>query len=829
MVAWLIHLAFALLCLFKIGIAVLSNDELSRELSDYNLLTHFDRLSADFGNGVALFRVGDLLFSGNNTVKNKTLAVKYFHHLSEQGYVEAQLKLGYLYEIGDGVAVDKFESFTQYRFAADQGNGQAQLKVAMFLFYGEQYELAHKYYQLAAQQNISEAAFSLAIRYQYGFHAVQSLSDAYYYYKIAADQGHAEALYRLAELYNSGGGTAINHTEACKYFQLYVFTSDTSAPFSSDYLPEANFKLANCYLKGVFVPEDVNLAAGFFKTAADNHHGAAAYELALLHQNNKLKVNNISEAAIYHSLSMSFFHGFKGGHGSRNSTVSLNFLLDAADKGNAIAQNIVGIYYERGTGVTRNIITAIAYYHAAAEGGSIVAHFNLGRVFGIESKSNQNMFIAYKHHRYAAERGHALAQYYLADHLRYGDGAEQNITEAFEWYQKAVEQNVSAAGCCLGEYYEHGYISDKNVDTAIMYYQLCAEKHNKDYHVDVGRLHYMNGNSASALLSFQEASNRGVGAGHFNLARCYEMGIEVSVNLTKAFELYRKAVDRGYSDAQCKLIQLYVQLDLLELNQSEAIDYIRLAVDKNCTEAEYSMGYSLEHGIGLEKNTSEAVLFYQKAGDSGSPDALYRLGLLYINGYNSFKDISDGIKLIRMSAAKNYKHASDWLSFFAIPQVDQQDNRVTVRESAVQYRLTFDSFENNEFLLYFLTALAVVMSSFIWVVRTLLRIVSELQRRLVELESYSRVARLVVAHLRAVIASYQPVIPTWISNALVRRTEPIEQPADPGLDFGGYTTDELDSGPVSDLYDARESLNAMSVAPADNELSFDCYEEDDNR
>ena len=51
--------------------------------------------------------------------------------LAEKGDAEAQLNLGYCYDMGKGVAEDKAEAVKWYRKAADQGDTQAQYNLGV--------------------------------------------------------------------------------------------------------------------------------------------------------------------------------------------------------------------------------------------------------------------------------------------------------------------------------------------------------------------------------------------------------------------------------------------------------------------------------------------------------------------------------------------------------------------------------------------------------------------------------------------------------------------------------------------------------------------------
>jgi uncharacterized protein len=55
--------------------------------------------------------------------------------------------------------------------------------------------------------------------------------------------------------------------------------------------------------------------------------------------------------------------------------------LDAAEKGDSIAQFAVGELYDRGRGVSKDYKEAIRWYTKAAENGNSCARFNLAEMY----------------------------------------------------------------------------------------------------------------------------------------------------------------------------------------------------------------------------------------------------------------------------------------------------------------------------------------------------------------------------------------------------------------------------------------------------------------
>ena len=93
---------------------------------------------------------------------------------AEQGHADAQSRLGYMYDTGEGVPQDDVEAVKWYRLAADQGHDAAQ--------------------------------YLLGVMYNSGRGVPQDYTQAFIWYRLAAAQGYAAAQYNLGVLYDTGQG-----------------------------------------------------------------------------------------------------------------------------------------------------------------------------------------------------------------------------------------------------------------------------------------------------------------------------------------------------------------------------------------------------------------------------------------------------------------------------------------------------------------------------------------------------------------------------------------------------------------------------------------------
>ena len=104
-----------------------------------------------------------------------------------------------------------------------------------------------------------------------------------------------------------------------------------------------------------------------------------------------------------------------------------------AEQGYALAQNNLGVMYEKGQGVSQNYKTAVKWYTLAAEQGYAFAQSNLGQIYDKGEGVSQNYKTAVKWYTLAAEQGYALAQFNLGVMYDKGEGVIQDYVRAHMW------------------------------------------------------------------------------------------------------------------------------------------------------------------------------------------------------------------------------------------------------------------------------------------------------------------------------------------------------------------------------------------------------------
>ncbi len=361
--------------------------------------------------------------------------------------------------------------------------------------------------------------------------------------------------------------------------------------------------------------------------------------------------------------------------------------LKAANQNYARAQNNLGLMYERGEGVEKDLQMAVYWLKKAANQNLDIAQFNLACLYENELKDSNNASIWF--HR-AANNGHNCAQTILGWLYMTGKYVNKNEFTALRWFREAVKQNgecVRDACYFLGELYSFAEKIDRDLDSAIYWYGKSADLGSEEakkkieyYEVKYGREcsqlgHYyeQKQNYDKALYWLKKSAGTGNVAAMRNIGKYYYYGYGIAIDYNKAFEWYGKAAKAGDWFGQSMVGYMYdvgqgsVRKDqklAMYWNRKAALNrypstmamrnmainyyngyydgkkkiqsysdafewYHRAARNNTDTAAAEMVAYMYEKGLGVDKNETKARCWYTIAanyGDQSSKKSLARLG-----------------------------------------------------------------------------------------------------------------------------------------------------------------------------------------------------------
>ena len=206
---------------------------------------------------------------------------------------------------------------------------------------------------------------------------------------------------------------------------------------------------------------------------------------------------------------------------------SIGSLRQRAEEGDAKSQYNLGISYQNGHGVDKDMAEAVKWYRKAADQGLAPAQYNLGvcyrNGYGVDKDAGE----AVKWYRKAADQGDVLAQHNLGIDYENGCGVDKDAGEAVKWYRKAADQGLALAQFHLGSMYFRGEGVSKDTSVAANWFFKAAEK--------------------------------GDAVSQFMLGDMYHEGEGVTKDSTEAANWFLKAAYQGNANAQCNLGSMYAQ------------------------------------------------------------------------------------------------------------------------------------------------------------------------------------------------------------------------------------------------------------------------------
>ena len=190
--------------------------------------------------GGAMFNLGAAYYNGDGVSIDDSISYAWFLAAKENGSssavdavarAESELTpgklstglvaLGEMYELGASLPQDFRESAKWYRKAAERGNSEARIQLAVVLLKGqrvEDYGEARHSCERAAKRNDAAAEYCLGLICQNGLGQQKDISAAAKFYRRAAELGNPSAMLALGEIYATGENGKVDRPEAFIWF-----------------------------------------------------------------------------------------------------------------------------------------------------------------------------------------------------------------------------------------------------------------------------------------------------------------------------------------------------------------------------------------------------------------------------------------------------------------------------------------------------------------------------------------------------------------------------------------------------------------------------------
>ncbi len=539
-------------------------DAIALEDSEVSIVLSGTKLLAELGHAESQFRLGKMYENGHGTQQDIEIALRWYSRAAQQGYTDAQVKLGNLYLneiIADGLnhtpnlkAADRW--FTK---AVDQGDADSIFEIGEIFQWGVAHgdEIANPYFKMAieqytpaAEKGVADAQFKLGYLYDHGFGDIRDADVAMKWYSLAAQQGHSDALFYLSELCQDSKDELTVECEMSPIELLTLAAEQGSA--------QAQYDLGSMSItKPEILSEEFASGVKWLVLAAEQGDMPAQLRLGELYENGNGVPQNVSEAAKWYKL--------------------------AAEQGDMPAQLKLGELYENGNGVPQNISEAAKWYTLVAKQNddnafnalyslatrtkSADAQYGMGEVCNelFDEDLRDCKVPGMQWIILAAVQGHADAQLELGLETiflgRWVPSVQWTATGAdSEWEETMLYLMDSSRK--VGIDYEFGNSFLLNV--GMEWLELAAQQGHTEAQYEFVSFYKWRHITSPGALDFEivakylaSAAERGDAYAQFELGRMLEQGEGISQDIEVAMKLYMLAADRGHTEAILRLGELY--------------------------------------------------------------------------------------------------------------------------------------------------------------------------------------------------------------------------------------------------------------------------------
>ncbi|CAL8124937.1 unnamed protein product [Orchesella dallaii] len=173
--------------------------------------------------------------------------------------------------------------------------------------------------------------------------------------------------------------------------------------------------------------------------------------------------------------------------------------------------------------------------------------------------------------------------------------------------------------------------------------------------VERGNQFKSRGNLSAAIHCYQKATELGTPEGIHELASCYQKGLGVEKDLSKAHQLFLKAAS---------LPSTIPSRYMTKLKRNAAVA---------C--AQQALGLMYEQGMFVEQNYSTSASWYKKAAENGNELSLNNLGLFYNHGKGVPRNEEEGAKYLNQAVNLGAANATSALMFYYLEQMEVEKAR----------------------------------------------------------------------------------------------------------------------------------------------------------
>jgi TPR repeat protein len=619
---------------------------------------------------------------------------------AEGGDAAAQDRLSRLLIYGQGMAVDLKAAFEWAEKSAQAGHGLGQLHLGLLYRKGTGTEPDEKKSNelfaeaaktlpaLVAKKNPAAMRALATLNYRGWGGLKQDRVKALKLNQQAADAGDPLGMVEVADQLWDAKGTHRQRSKAKRLFQKalpLLMTLGEAGDRRAQYV--AGNLLAGLRLGTRDFAESIK----WHQPGADTGYASAEFIIGARHQKGHGTPKNDIQAMIWYNKAaaqghagginnVGWMHSYGRAGDPRDGDKASAMYLRAAERGNEVSQNNIGMRYYSGAGVAKDLVKAFEWHKRSAENDYGRGQYYLALRFDSGEGTNPDLAKAVYWYQRAGENDLVDAQVKLAQMFHEGRGVKRDLAASLNWLARVTEferdkvnpfvkqermmaREAAKKYVKLKKYLDEGWPAsprdlnevqpDADKGMAAAQYELAA--------LFAGGIGGAGENSQAALQWATKAAAQGHPGAQYFLGICHEEGRHVARSSAKAKEWYGKAAAQGHAAAQNNLAVMqeeagsakeslagytkaaktdanaaYNLARLLEAAQEPDQKRVFLLYEQAAhaghAQAQNNLGYLYQTGQGTKADLEEAARWYESAANQGNLDGMFNFGLMTLKG-----------------------------------------------------------------------------------------------------------------------------------------------------------------------------------------------------
>ena len=443
----------------------------------------------------------------------------------------------------------------------------------------------------------------------------------------AAQHGHSEAMYFLAQMYEVGDRSKDRLDRA---FDLYTSAAKRTQE-------RAQLSLGWCFHKGYLCDQDVNNAHVWYKRVLSQCKQGISLIKSVRDDSSvrsRLSLKLLEKAETFCGQMENFLQGFCNEFGvdvPENHAEALRLYALAAEAGNPAAQCALAHMYATGRGTPIDVEKSTFWLTRASKLGFPYAVYTLNPKLS-DNRLQQEIFVDqilieddFKADKQPEPQPVSSVQQTTAQSVK-AENAEKSQEEKKEEVQETVRIKYTASDV---EVKRESDSKGSDAEQAAQREGKQEETHEKTVEKETSgkkprsmqeELRMTAPKEAPKILPTQDflgllaSARNGDPRDQFLVGRCYEDGLEV------------------------------------KRDNSKALEWLQKSADNNFAVANFYLGMKFFFGVGTTASPYSSFIYFAKAKAEGDPHAEYLLSLFYANGYGINKNTA---KAEEFSAAAN--------------------------------------------------------------------------------------------------------------------------------------------------------------------------------